>query len=82
MTPLIARLVVVADVVVAVRAFRPAVKVVEAVQTFPVVRLIDATTDPVVGLIDKVLSLFDTDDTAPDPDPQAVPVPDTTPAVI
>lgn len=51
------------------------VKVCLPVHVFGLARLREATTAPVVGLIVSVPSAFVTDDTAPLPEPQAVPVP-------
>jgi hypothetical protein len=45
------------------------------------VRLSDATTEPVVGDTVSVLSEFDTDDTAPPPEPHADPVSASNPSV-
>lgn len=65
--PVKARLVVVADVVVALPMVRPLTKVEDAgVQMLALARLREAMTLPVVGEMVRVESEFDTDETAPD----------------
>ena len=72
--PRIARLVVVAEVVVAVSAVRPPANVVEAaVQILLFARFKDATTFPAVGLITRVPSVFVTEVTVPPPAPEIAP---------
>ena len=84
--PVTARAVVVALTNVELVAKRvvavAAVNVCPPVQVFGCARAREATTAPLVGLMVSVPSEFETELTDPPPEPQSLPVPDTTPVVL